>query len=255
MYFRLPQNGSQFTLLACIHVLPWSVGHLLHKKHNGYILLWQLHETAVSLCFPTRSYSYPLLMWTKLSNLYTSNIFFPEQRIFAEVNYLNSTCGAFCSLISVYQFRCKFFASCVRLPWVCLLAVRKMQQSNPSQVSLPGISRELESPATFTNLTITHSIQSDVSTGKDPDFWRRFSVAIHRDEEQARQPMNENSKRWVLQSDIWRMKNLFSNDEPQRIVACAPAKENTPFEDLGASDCSVYRPACLRRRYCVLAAE
>lgn len=68
-----------------------------------------------------------------------------------------------------------------------------MQQSNLSQVSFLG--REPESPATLTNLTITNSINSDVSLVKDPEFWRRFSVAIHRDEEQAQQPERKKTER------------------------------------------------------------
>jgi hypothetical protein len=68
-----------------------------------------------------------------------------------------------------------------------------MQQSSLSQVSFPG--REPESPATLTNLTITNSIKSDVSLVKDPEFWRRFSVAIHQDEEQARQPEHGKTER------------------------------------------------------------
>ncbi|GAM40061.1 hypothetical protein TCE0_034r12111 [Talaromyces pinophilus] len=71
-----------------------------------------------------------------------------------------------------------------------------MQQSNLSQVSFLG--REPESPATLTNLTITNSINSDVSLVKDPEFWRRFSVAIHRDEEQAQQP-----ERKKTESESW----------------------------------------------------
>lgn len=68
-----------------------------------------------------------------------------------------------------------------------------MQQSNLSLVSFPG--REPESPATLTNLTITNSIKSDVSLVKDPEFWRRFSLAIHQDEEQARQSEREKTER------------------------------------------------------------
>ncbi|OKL63536.1 hypothetical protein UA08_01201 [Talaromyces atroroseus] len=63
-------------------------------------------------------------------------------------------------------------------------------------MTLPG--PEPESPATLTNLTICNSFKSDVSLVKDPEFWRRFSVAIHQDEEQARQP--EHGK---TQSESW----------------------------------------------------
>lgn len=68
-----------------------------------------------------------------------------------------------------------------------------MQHSNLSQMSFRG--REPESPATLTNFTITNSIKSDVSLVKDPEFWRRFSMAIHQDEEQARQPGHEKAER------------------------------------------------------------
>ncbi|EEA26693.1 hypothetical protein TMatcc_005024 [Talaromyces marneffei ATCC 18224] len=71
-----------------------------------------------------------------------------------------------------------------------------MQQSNQSQISFLGL--DPESPTTLTNLTITNSIKSDVSLVKDPEFWRRFSVAIHQDEEQARQ-----SEREKTESESW----------------------------------------------------
>jgi hypothetical protein len=67
-----------------------------------------------------------------------------------------------------------------------------MTQSPLHIMTLPG--REPESPATLTNLTITNSIKSDVSLVKDPEFWRRFSVAIHQDEEQARAPEHDQTE-------------------------------------------------------------
>jgi hypothetical protein len=42
------------------------------------------------------------------------------------------------------------------------------------------------SPATMTNTTLCHSVNSDASLVKDPEFWRRFSMAVHRDEELAK---------------------------------------------------------------------
>jgi hypothetical protein len=47
------------------------------------------------------------------------------------------------------------------------------------------------SPATMTNTTLCHSINSDVSLVKDPEFWRRFSMAVHRDEELAKTETEE----------------------------------------------------------------
>lgn len=47
------------------------------------------------------------------------------------------------------------------------------------------------SPATMTNATLCNSVKSDVSLVKDPEFWRRFSMAVHRDEELARTETEE----------------------------------------------------------------
>ncbi|CRG83511.1 hypothetical protein PISL3812_00862 [Talaromyces islandicus] len=81
----------------------------------------------------------------------------------------------------------------------------------PMPATLPAEPEPI-SPATMTNTTLCNSINSDVSLVKDPEFWRRFSMAVHRDEELAKtvteEPQTQDS--WLVRqrkktrrSKIW----------------------------------------------------
>ncbi|KAH8690043.1 hypothetical protein BGW36DRAFT_390133 [Talaromyces proteolyticus] len=50
------------------------------------------------------------------------------------------------------------------------------------------------SPTTMTNTTLSDSVKSDVSLVKDPEFWRRFSMAVHRDEEEVARTVTQETK-------------------------------------------------------------
>lgn len=70
----------------------------------------------------------------------------------------------------------------------------KMTQPSPLNIMTKPGQEQPASPATLSNLTICNSIKSDVSLPKDSEFWRHFSMAIHQDEEQARQPEHEKTE-------------------------------------------------------------